>query len=199
MWADPGWRGLESRQGQKMFLYSTECRPVLGFTQSPTQRVLDFFPRRKSGRVVKMNTRLHLWCRKREYGRGDPLGWPHDIHYSQLALTSRTGGGRSVGVVRSLTKAAEFIFCFFITHLQCRRRDIHSAPPPPKSSWRNVSLFKHSSKFLLKIQNLMNFIFLQRQFVQPWLIWVLFWRISVVQPIACRYTNCANLPLKPYF
>jgi hypothetical protein len=32
----------------------------------------------------------------------------------QLALTSPTGGGRSVGIVRSRTKATEFFFFFFL-------------------------------------------------------------------------------------
>ena len=44
-------------------------------------------------------------------GRGDPLRWPRDTLYPQkLELTSPTGGGRSVGIVRSRTKATEFFF-----------------------------------------------------------------------------------------
>jgi hypothetical protein len=44
-------------------------------------------------------------------GRGDPLRWPHNTLYpKKLALTSPTIGGRSVGVVRLLTKATEFSF-----------------------------------------------------------------------------------------
>jgi hypothetical protein len=44
----------------------------------------------------------------REYGRGDPLLWQRDTLYPQkLALTSTTSGGRSVGIVRSHTKATE--------------------------------------------------------------------------------------------
>jgi hypothetical protein len=44
----------------------------------------------------------------REYGRGDPLRWPRDTFYPQkLAITSPTSGGRSVGIVRLLTKATE--------------------------------------------------------------------------------------------
>jgi hypothetical protein len=39
-----------------------------------------------------------------EYGRRDPLYWPRNTFYPQkLALTLPTGGGRSVGIVRSLT------------------------------------------------------------------------------------------------
>ena len=43
-------------------------------------------------------------------GRGDPLRWPRDTPLSakKLALTSPTDGGRSVGIVRSRTKATEF-------------------------------------------------------------------------------------------
>jgi hypothetical protein len=45
----------------------------------------------------------------REYGSGDPLRWPHDTLYQQkLAVTLPTSGGRSVGIVRVLTKATEF-------------------------------------------------------------------------------------------
>jgi hypothetical protein len=60
------------------------------------------------------------WCKKRnsgleirEYGRGDPLRWPrHTLYPQKLALTSPTSGGRSVGIVRSRTKATEFVlFC----------------------------------------------------------------------------------------
>jgi hypothetical protein len=45
----------------------------------------------------------------REYGHGDPLRWQRDNLYPQkLALTSPTSGGRSVGIVRLRTQAAEF-------------------------------------------------------------------------------------------
>jgi hypothetical protein len=41
--------------------------------------------------------------------RGNPLRWPRDTLYPQkLALTLPTSGGRSVGIVRSWTKAMEF-------------------------------------------------------------------------------------------
>jgi hypothetical protein len=44
-------------------------------------------------------------------GRGDPLRRSRDILYPQkLALTSPTSDGRSVGIVRLRTKAAEFSF-----------------------------------------------------------------------------------------
>jgi hypothetical protein len=46
----------------------------------------------------------------REYGRRDPLCWPRNTLYSQeLALTSTTSGGCSVGIVRSRVKATEFV------------------------------------------------------------------------------------------
>jgi hypothetical protein len=49
----------------------------------------------------------------REYGRGDPIRWRSDNLYPQkLVLTSPTIGGRSVGMIRSQTKATEFV-CFF--------------------------------------------------------------------------------------
>jgi hypothetical protein len=45
----------------------------------------------------------------REYGRRDPSRWLRSSLYPQkLALTSPTSGGRSVGTVRSRTKATEF-------------------------------------------------------------------------------------------
>jgi hypothetical protein len=47
----------------------------------------------------------------REYGRRDQSRWPRGTLYPQnLALTSSTGGGRSVGIVRSRTQATEFSF-----------------------------------------------------------------------------------------
>jgi hypothetical protein len=42
-----------------------------------------------------------------EYSGRDAPRWPHNTLYPQkLALTSPTGGGRSVGIVRSRTKAS---------------------------------------------------------------------------------------------
>jgi hypothetical protein len=47
----------------------------------------------------------------REYGRRDPSRLPHGTLYPQnLALTSTTSGGHSVGIVRCRTKATEFSF-----------------------------------------------------------------------------------------
>jgi hypothetical protein len=46
--------------------------------------------------------------KRREYGRGDPFRLPRDTLYPQkFTLSSPTSGGRSVGVVRSWTKATE--------------------------------------------------------------------------------------------
>jgi hypothetical protein len=48
-----------------------------------------------------------------KYGCGDPLRRPRDTLYLQkLALTSPTSSGRSVGIVRSRTKATEFFRLF---------------------------------------------------------------------------------------
>ena len=47
-------------------------------------------------------------------GRGDLLPWPREPLYPQkLALTSPTGGGRSVGIFHSRTKATKFV-CFWL-------------------------------------------------------------------------------------
>jgi hypothetical protein len=47
----------------------------------------------------------------REYGHGDSLRWPLDTLYPQkLALSSPASGDRSAGIVRSRTKATEFVF-----------------------------------------------------------------------------------------
>jgi hypothetical protein len=44
-----------------------------------------------------------------EYGRRGPSRWPRGILYPQkLALTSRTSGDRSVGIVRLRTRATDF-------------------------------------------------------------------------------------------
>jgi hypothetical protein len=52
----------------------------------------------------------------RDNGRGDPLRWPRDTLYTQeLALTSPTGGGCSVGVVRLWTKSTQFSQCLHIS------------------------------------------------------------------------------------
>jgi hypothetical protein len=47
--------------------------------------------------------------KSRDYGRRDQSRWPRGTIYPQkLAVTSPTGGGRSVGMVRSRTQTTEF-------------------------------------------------------------------------------------------
>jgi hypothetical protein len=48
----------------------------------------------------------------RGYRRRDPSLWPRGTLSANLALTSPTSGGRSVGIVRSQTQAMEFSFFF---------------------------------------------------------------------------------------
>jgi hypothetical protein len=51
----------------------------------------------------------------REYGRRDPSRWPRSTLYPQkLALASLTSGGRSVGIIRSWSKATEVRFLIII-------------------------------------------------------------------------------------
>jgi hypothetical protein len=50
----------------------------------------------------------------RDYGRRDPSRWSRGTLYTQkLALTLKTSGGRSVGIVRSRTQTTEYSFHFF--------------------------------------------------------------------------------------
>jgi hypothetical protein len=50
-----------------------------------------------------------------DWSRKDPLCWPHNTLYPQkFTLTSPTSGGRSVGIVRSRTKATWFVICLFL-------------------------------------------------------------------------------------
>jgi hypothetical protein len=58
---------------------------------------------------------LEIW----EYGCGDLLWWPRNTLCSQkLALTSPSSGGCSVGIVRSRTKATEFV-CLASRNCSC--------------------------------------------------------------------------------
>jgi hypothetical protein len=77
----------------------------------------------EQGPLSLMSTTEELLGRKssgsgvenRQYGRMDPSRWPRGTLYPQkLALTSPTGGGRSVGIVRSrgLRPRSLFGFCF---------------------------------------------------------------------------------------
>jgi len=47
------------------------------------------------------------------------------LYRQKLALTSPTGGGRSVGIVRSRTKAMEFSFSFIYFYYVTQRDGIH--------------------------------------------------------------------------
>jgi hypothetical protein len=50
-----------------------------------------------------------------EYGRRDPSRWPHGTLYPQnLAITSPTSGGRSVGIVCSRTQTIDFFLNMFM-------------------------------------------------------------------------------------
>jgi hypothetical protein len=52
---------------------------------------------------------------RREYDRWNLMRWPRDTFCSQkLALTSLTSGGRSVGIVRSRTKATKLLICLIL-------------------------------------------------------------------------------------
>jgi hypothetical protein len=97
----PGYRsrgpGFDSRRNQIFW-------EVVGLERSPlslvstTEKLLG---RKSSGSSLE----------SREYGRRDPSRWPCGTHYPQkVALTSPRSGGRSVGIVRSLTQATKFSF-----------------------------------------------------------------------------------------
>jgi hypothetical protein len=74
---------------------------VVGLEQGPLSLVstIEELLEKKSGSGLQ----------SREYGRKDPWRWPRgSLHPPNLALTSPTTGGRSVGIVRSRTQATEF-------------------------------------------------------------------------------------------
>jgi hypothetical protein len=57
---------------------------------------------------------VYTGLENREYGRRDPLRWACDTLYPQkLELISPTSGGRSVGVVRSWTRATELLWYYY--------------------------------------------------------------------------------------
>jgi hypothetical protein len=90
--------GFDSRSYQILW-------EVVGLERSPLSLVStieELLERKSSGCGLE----------NREYGRRDPLLWPHGTIYSQkLALTSLTSSGRSVGIVRSRTQSTEFKKC----------------------------------------------------------------------------------------
>jgi hypothetical protein len=70
----------------------------------------------KSGKwnILRNITGLEI----REYSRRDPSHWPRDTLYPQkLPLTSPTSGGRSVGIVRSLTQATKFSYLVLVRNI----------------------------------------------------------------------------------
>jgi hypothetical protein len=73
----------------------------------------------------------------REYVHRNPLRWPRDtLHPQKLALTSPTSGGRSVGIVRSRTKATEFVVFYCLTQSYFSSSTTHSfsfMPVPVRS------------------------------------------------------------------
>jgi hypothetical protein len=96
--------GLDSRRYQIIW-------EVAGLERGPLSLVstYELLERKSSGSGLE----------NREYGIEDPLRWPRDTLYLQkLSLTSPTSGGRSVGIVRSRTKATEFCF-YFLYILVC--------------------------------------------------------------------------------
>jgi hypothetical protein len=60
-----GWLESASRQGQKIFLFSTASMPASGLTQPPNQLVPGLFFHRYSRRGMKLSTQLHLVPRSR--------------------------------------------------------------------------------------------------------------------------------------
>jgi hypothetical protein len=84
---------------------------VVGLERAPLSLVsttVELLDRKSSGSGLE----------NREYCHKDPSRWPRGTLCPQkLALTSSTGGGRSVGIVRSRTQATEFVFLLFYTML----------------------------------------------------------------------------------
>jgi hypothetical protein len=93
----------------------------VGLEQGPLSLVSiieELLGRKSSGSGLEM----------REYGCRGPASRPRGALYLQnLKLTSLTISGRSVGIVRSRTKATEFVVCF-VSDLD--------------TSWRRVVSFK---------------------------------------------------------
>jgi hypothetical protein len=81
---------------------------VVGLERSPLSLVStieELLERKSSGSGLEI----------REYGYGDPSRWSRGRVYPlKSALSSPTSGGRSVGIVRSWTKATEFFCLWFV-------------------------------------------------------------------------------------
>jgi hypothetical protein len=102
-WLQIRWSGVHSRRYQIIW-------EVVGLDLSPLSFVItieELLESKSSG------SGLENW----EYYSRDPSRWPRNTLYTQkLALTSPTGGGRSVGIVRSRTQATEF-FSFVVLYV----------------------------------------------------------------------------------
>jgi hypothetical protein len=85
--------GFDSRR------YQISCE-VVGLERGPLSIIDELVGIKSSGSGLET----------REYGRRDPSRWPRDTLYPQKsALTSSTSSGRLIGIVRSRTKATEFL------------------------------------------------------------------------------------------
>ena len=78
------------------------------------------------------------------------------LYPQKLALTSPTGGGRSVGIVRSRTKATEFyIYIYDISSLRVNRRFIYKVCKVTnqiaKSIEQGISNFSSGNQDILRV------------------------------------------------
>jgi hypothetical protein len=133
----PGYRsrgpGLDSRRYQIFW-------EILGLERGPLSlvRVIEeLLGRNSSGSDLE----------NREYGSGDPLRSPRNTLYPQkLALTSPTGCGHSVGIVRLRTKATEVgnVVILVITELYSLI-DLFSSQQKKSGTWiRNKNFLLNS-------------------------------------------------------
>ena len=63
------------------------------------------------------------------------------LYPQKLALTSPTGGGRSVGMVRSRTKATEFIYIYIYIYIEYKKCVLTSST----TYVRNISHYRKNS------------------------------------------------------
>jgi hypothetical protein len=112
--------GYDSRRYQSFW-------EVVGLKRGPLSRVStieELLGKNSSGSGLE----------NREYGRGDPFGWPRNTLYPQkLALTSPTSSGRSVGI-RLRTKATEFV-CLGQPPPRFSRVQLRVRVPPVAKHW----------------------------------------------------------------
>jgi hypothetical protein len=123
----------------------------------------------------------------REHARRDPLRWPRGTLYpQQLAITSLTSGGRSVGVVRSRTQIMEFLF----------RHMWKSSVSPTVFSFMTLLVLKLLKFWALSIVLIYNTVFgtLDSVFVLSWFI--LSWYQSTELLLHSRLPLCRLRPNK---